>query len=268
MVEENILEETDKVLYSVDDHLATVTINRPDKMNAMDPDVYRALSEAWIAIRDDPDVWVALVTGAGERAFSSGADLNSTISPGEQSWDSFWRTQEEPLLNRGLEVWKPVISAVNGYCLGGGMTLLLATDIRIAGTDATFGLTEVKRGILPANGGTQRVMRQLPYPIAMDLLLSGNPIDADEAARWGLVNEVVETENVLDVAETYARNLVDNAPLAMQAIKELAVRGQDNSLSEGLRMEQSFVRHLFETEDAQEGVAAFREDREPQWEGK
>lgn len=268
MADQRILPDTDKVLYEVDDHLATVTINRPDKMNAMDPDVYQALSEAWIEIRDDPDVWAAVVTGAGERAFSSGADLNSTISPGEQSWDSFWRTQEEPILNRGLEVWKPVVAAVNGYCLGGGMTLLFATDVRIAGAEATFGLTEVKRGILPANGGTQRAIRQLPYPIAMDLLLSGDPIDAEEAARWGLVNEVVESEDVVDRAISYARNLVDNAPLAMQAIKELAVRGQDLSLDAGLRMEQSFVRNLFETEDAKEGVAAFREDREPEWEGK
>lgn len=268
MPDGDTLPETEKVLYEVDDNLAKVTINRPEKLNAMDPETYQALSEAWIAIRDDPDVWAAVVTGAGKQAFSAGADLDETIRPGEREWDAFWRTQEEMILNRGLEVWKPIVSAVNGYCLAGGMTLLLATDIRIAGTDASFGLSEVKRGILPGNGGTQRTIRQLPYPIAMDLLLSGDRIDVDEAERWGLVNEVVDPDEVEERAEAYARRLLDGAPLAMQAIKELAVRGRDMPLPEGIRLEESYSRHLFETDDAKEGVQAFREDREPEWEGR
>lgn len=267
MAAESTLPNTDKVLYSVDDHLARVTINRPEKMNAMDPETYRALSEAWIRIRDDPDVRAAIVTGAGERAFSAGADLETTITPGEDDWDAFWRTQEEPILNRGLEVWKPVVAAVNGYCLAGGMTLLLATDVRIAGEDAAFGLSEVKRGILPGNGGTQRTVRQLPYPVAMELLLTGDWIGSEEAARWGLVNEVVPTDEVLETAEAYAERIVANAPLAVQAIKELAVRGRNLALPDALRLEQSFGRHLRETDDAAEGVAAFREEREPEFRG-
>lgn len=262
------LENTDKVLYEVDDHLARVRLNRPEKLNAMDPETYRALSEAWMEIRDDSDVWAAIVTGEGERAFSAGADLNETIRPGERGWDEFWRTQEEMILNNGLEVWKPIISAVNGYCLAGGMTLLLATDIRIAGEDAEFGLSEVKRGILPGNGGTQRTIRQLPYPDAMELLLTGDRIDADRADELGLVNEVVPTDEVEATAEEYAERILSNAPLAVQAIKELAVRGRNMSLPDGIRLEESFGRHLQETEDAAEGVAAFREDREPEWEGK
>lgn len=262
------LTQTDKIQYSVDDHLARVTLNRPEKLNAMDPEMYTALSEAWIEIRDDPAVWVAIVTGAGERAFSAGADLERTISPGEQPWDEFWRTQEEMILNRGLDVWKPVIAAVNGYCLAGGMTMLLATDIRIAGENAQFGLSEVKRGILPGNGGTQRTIRQLPYPAAMELLLTGDHVDAAQAEEWGLVNTVVPPADVLETAEAYADRILANAPLAVQAIKELAVRGTDMPLSDGIRLERSFSHHLHMTDDAEEGVAAFREDRDPVWTGK
>lgn len=263
-----ILDETDKVLYEVEDHLARVTINRPDKMNAMDPDTYKALSEAWIRIRDDSAVWAAIVTGAGDRAFSSGADLNATVTPGELEWDEFWRTQEEMILNRGLEVWKPIIAAVNGYCLAGGMTLLLATDIRIAGEGAEFGLSEVKRGILPGNGGTQRTARQLPHPAAMEMLLTGDRVSASKAEEWGLLNEVVPSEDVVSTAERYAERILSNGPLAVQAIKELAIRSRNLPLNEGLRLEESFQRHLFQTEDAKEGVEAFRESREPEWTGK
>lgn len=264
----DVLSATDKILYEVEDNLARVTLNRPEKLNAMDPEMYTALSEAWIEIRDDPDVWVAIVQGAGDRAFSSGADLEKTIRPGERDWDAFWRTQEDMILNRGLEVWKPIIAAVNGYCLAGGMTLLLATDIRIAGDDASFGLSEVKRGILPGNGGTQRTIRQLPYPAAMELLLTGDRVDAEKALEWGLLNEVVAPENVRETAEAYAERILSNGPLAVQAIKELAVRGRDMPLDEGIRLEGSFGRHLQMTEDAEEGVQAFREDREPEWVGK
>lgn len=268
MTESEILQSTEKVLYDVQDHLARITINRPEKMNAMDPETYKALSEAWIQVRDDDDVWAALVTGEGTDAFSAGADLESTIDPGEEEWSEFWKTQDEMILNRGLEVWKPVIAAVNGYCLAGGMTLLLATDIRIASDDATFSLAEVKRGILPANGGTQRTMQQLPRTVAMEMLLTGDPIDSQEAERWGLVNEVVPGDEVMETAEEYAERIVSNAPLAVQAIKELGIRGQDMSLSEGQRLEESFARHLLQTEDAEEGVQAFAENREPEFKGR
>ena len=268
MADEHVLANTDKVLYEVEDNLAKVTINRPEKMNAMDPETYAALSEAWIRIRDDPDVWAAIVTGAGERAFSAGADLEATITPGEDEWDAFFRTQEEMILNNGLEVWKPIIAAVNGYCLAGGLTLLLATDVRIAGTGASFGLSEVKRGILPGNGGTQRTIRQLPYPIAMEFLLTGDRVGSEEAERWGLVNEVVPPGEVMETAEEYAARILTNAPLAVQAIKELAVRGRNMALPDAIRLEESFGRHLRETEDASEGVEAFREDREAEFRGK
>jgi len=167
------------LLFETADHIATITFNRPEAMNAMDPDTYRELSEAWVEVRDNPDIWVAIITGANapgrppeKQAFTAGADLKRTIPQTPELWH-FWQTQEEQILNRGLEVWKPVIAAVNGYCLAGGMTLLFATDIRIASEHAVFGISEVKRGILPGNGGTQRAVRQFPYPVAMEMLLLG-----------------------------------------------------------------------------------------------
>src|SRR5688500_9191318 len=154
------------------DGVAVITINRPERHNALDPEHYEALSRAWIDVRDDPDVRSVVVTGAGDKSFSSGADLKTHIGR-PQLPHELWQTQRGLLLNRGLEVWKPVIAAVNGYCLGGGMTLLLATDIRVAASHATFGVPEVKRGVIPANGGTQRLLAQLPHAVGMELLLTG-----------------------------------------------------------------------------------------------
>jgi E-phenylitaconyl-CoA hydratase len=253
--------------FEVTDRVAVITLNRPERLNAMDADAYRALSEAWIRVRDDHGIRAALITGAGDRSFTTGADLKSFITaPDDLS--GFWQTQRDQLLNRGLEVYKPVIAAVNGYCLGGGMTLLLATDIRIAADHATFGLAEVKRGIIAGNGGTQRVLSQLPYAIAMELLLTGDRFDAATAERWGLVNRVVPLAELMDTAMEYAQRIAANAPLAVQAAKELALRSRDMDLTSGLRMEQAMNRLLQFTADAGEGPAAFAEKREPVFGGR
>ena len=250
-----------------DDGIALITLNRPERLNAMDADAYRALSQAWVRVRDDDEIRTAVITGAGERAFSTGADLKSFVTSPEDL-SGFWQTQREQLLNRGLEVYKPIIAAVNGYCLGGGMTLLLATDIRVAAEHASFGLAEVKRGIIAGNGGTQRIASQLPHAIAMELLLTGDRIDAQTAARWGLVNRVVSMEELLPTAMDYAKRIAANAPLAVQATKELALRSRDVDLASGLRMEQTVNRLLQFTADAKEGPAAFAERREPRFEGR
>ena len=256
-----------KLIYEVKDKVAYITINRPEVMNAMDPEVYAELSKAWIDVRDNPDVWVAIITGAGERAFTAGADLKTAI-PRVPDKDEFWLTQKDMILNRGLEVWKPVIAAVNGYCLAGGMTLLFATDIRIAAKHAVFELSEVKRAILPGNGGTQRALKQLPYPIAMEMLLLGRRLTAQEAFSYGLVNKVVPMEDLMSTAEDYARRLCESGPLAVRAVKELAIRSQSLPLAEGLRLEQSFQEFLRTTEDAKEGPRAFAEKRKPVYKAK
>lgn len=253
--------------FHVDEGVAVITINRPERLNAMDAQHYEALSEAWIRVRDEPEIRCAIVTGAGPKSFSTGADLKTWIGR-DAAPQELWLTQRGQLLNRGLEVWKPVIAAVNGYCLGGGLTMLLATDIRIAVPGATFGLSEVKRGLIPANGGTQRLLAQLPHAIGMELLLTGDPIDAEAALRWGLVNRVVDRGVLMDTALACARRIAANAPLAVQAAKELALRARHTELATGLRMEQLAQRMLVDTDDAREGRQAFAEKRPPVFRGQ
>ncbi|PZX13027.1 E-phenylitaconyl-CoA hydratase [Palleronia aestuarii] len=253
--------------FELTDGIATITINRPERMNAMDAEHYSGLSDAWKRVRDDDDIRVAIVTGAGEKSFTAGADIKSFIGkpPGIEE---MWLTQKDQLLNRGLELWKPVISAVNGYCLGGGMTLLLATDIRLAAPHATFSLAEVKRGVIAGNGGTQRILSQVPYAIGMELLLTGDGIDAETAARWGLVNRIVAADELMEAAREVAKKIAANAPLATQAAKELAIRSRDMPLSTGLRVEQMWNRMLQFSDDAREGPAAFAEKRPPEFRGR
>lgn len=253
--------------FEVDDGVALITLNRPERRNALDAEHYELLSKAWCTVRDDSDIRVAVITGAGDRAFCAGADLKSFVGR-DTELAQLWLTQQNQLLNRGLEIWKPVIAAVNGACVGGGMTLLLGTDIRVASEQATFSLAEVKRGIVAANGGTQRILQQLPYAIAMELLLTGDSIDARQAERWGLVNKVTPLDAVVDTALDYARRIGENAPLALQAAKELAIRSRDMDLTTGLRMEQLVNRILHQSQDTKTAKQAFAEKRKPKFEGK
>jgi E-phenylitaconyl-CoA hydratase len=251
---------------TLDESIATIVLDRPERLNAMDQEHYKLLSEAWIEVRDNPAIRVAIITGAGERAFSVGADLKS-FAGSPAPLDQAWQPQKDMLLNRGLEIFKPIIAAVNGYCLGGGMTLLLATDIRIASSSAVFGLSEVKRGLIAANGGTQRILRQLPHAIGMELLLTGDNISAEEAARWGLVNRVTEPDQLMNTAREMAKRIAVNAPLALQASKELALRSYDTDLASGLRSEQIANRLLQTSQDLAEGTRAFSEKRPPHFQG-
>jgi len=251
----------------IEGHIAVITINRPDRLNAMDAEHYHGLSQAWMRVRDDPELRVAVVKGGGDRAFTVGADIKGFLTR-DMGFPDVWMTQRDQILNRGIELWKPVVAAVNGYCLGGGVTLLLATDIRIASETATFGLSEVKRGIIAGNGGTQRVLSQLPYPIAMEMLLTGDAIPASEAARWGLINKVVPPAALVDTAMDYARRLANLAPLALQAAKELAIRSRDVDLNTGLRIERLVSELLRRTDDAKEGARAFAEKRQPNFQGR
>ena len=247
--------------------IATITINRPERMNALDSEHYRDLSQAWLRVRDDREVRCAIITGAGEKSFCAGADIDEVIGRKSELQDH-WQTQVEPLVNQGLEIWKPIIAAVNGYCLGGGFTMLLATDIRIAVPHAEFGVSEVTRGVIAGYGGTQRIMRQFPHPIAMAMLLAGARIDAAKAEHWGLVNDVVAPDMLMAKARAYAACIVANAPLAVQATKELALRSRDFGLADGLRMEQMTSLILQQlSSDVQEGRAAFGEKRAPHFRG-
>jgi len=253
--------------FDLKDGVALITINRPERRNALDAEHYNLLSNAWKRVRDDDEVRVAIITGAGDKAFCAGADIKSFVGR-EVELSELWLTQKDQILNRGLEVWKPVISAINGACIGGGVTLMLATDIRISVEGVSFGLSEVKRGIIPANGGTQRILKQLPYAVGMKMLLTGEGIDAETAQRWGLINDIVKPADLLPTAMAYARQIAANAPLAVQAAKELAVRSQDMDIAVGLRMEQLINRILHHSEDTAIAKAAFAEKRTPEFKGR
>lgn len=252
--------------FEIDREVAIITINRPERLNAMDLEHYQALSEAWERVRDDNGIRVAIVTGAGDRAFTTGADLKS-FANAPVPYSDMWLTQRDQLLNRGLEIWKPVVAAINGLCLGGGMTLMMATDIRVADEHTTFSLAEVKRGLVAGNGGTQRIMSQLPYALAMEMTLTGKAIDTETALRWGLINEITRKGEAMEGALRYAHTIAQNAPLAVQAAKELAVRSRDMDLATGLRVEQLVNRLLQSTEDLAEGTRAFAEKRLPNFRG-
>src|ERR1700694_3738260 len=221
----------------VNEGICTIVINRPERLNAMDAEHYQGLSQAWCRVRDDASIRVAVITGAGEKSCTTGADIKTFLT-GPPGYDEMWLTQKDQLLNRGLEVWKPIIAAVNGFCVGGGMTMLFSTDIRVASEHATFSLSEVKRGIIAGNGGTQRTLQQLPWCIGMEMLLTGDPIDAKTAERWGLINKVVPHNELMKSAGEYAARVPATAPLAVQAAKELAIRSRDTDINTGLRIEQ------------------------------
>lgn len=254
------------IRFERDGRVAVVTIDRPERLNALDRPAYEELSEAWVRVRDDPDIWAAVVTGAGDRAFCVGADLTEPAGP-DEPWRQ-WQTQSGMLLNNGLQVWKPVVAAVNGYCLGGGMTLLLATDVRVAARAATFAVSETGVGLIPGNGGTQRLLDQVPYAIGMEMLLLGRQLTAGEALSYGLVNDVTSAGDVVNAALGYARRLCERAPLAVRAAKELAVRGRSLPLADGLRLEQLVLSALRSTYDADEGRSAFAAKRPPVYEGR
>ena len=261
---------TDTATFELSDHIATVTLNRPEAMNALSPDLIASLADIWVEIRDNPDIWVGIVTGAGDRAFCAGADLKQTIPTRPGSENVNWPVFQPSLRNTidgGMQIWKPMIAAVNGYCLAAGLTLLSVCDLRISAEHAKFGLPEVIRGIVPTLGATQRLTRQLPWSAAMELLLMGEHIDAQRAYEIGLVNRVIPAADVMPTAREWAQKLTAGAPLTQRAIKESAVRGLSLPLDEGIRMEELLSAHIRKTDDFKEGPKAFAEKRPPVFRG-
>ncbi len=251
------------ILYEKSDHVATITLNRPEAFNSISPELYKELSDTMIRFRDDPDVWVAIITGAGQKAFSAGADIKKMLP--RLADKSFVLP---PGIMRGLNIWKPIIAAVNGLALGGGLEIVLACDIRIAAKNARFGTPEVGLGLIPGWGGTQRLPRMLPWCKAAEILLTGKPIDAEEAYRIGLINKVVDQEELMSTAQEWAAKICENGPIAVRAAKEAMIRGMNMSLDDGLRLEESFFAGLTTTADFEEGISAFAEKRKSQFKGE
>jgi len=256
------------ILFQVRDHTAYITINRPEVMNALNREAWEGLAQAWLRVRDDPEIRSAIVTGAGDKAFSAGADLkemarlDAAAGPGQPTS----RRWSDALM--GLEVWKPFIAAINGYCLAGGMELALFCDFRIAAEHASFALTEVTIGGIPGSGGTQRLTRLIPFTHALELLMTGERISAQEAYRIGLVNRVVPQGELMAAAAALAQRLNRNAPLSVRAVKEAAYKGVEMPLEQGLRLEALLLGQLQHTEDNREGPRAWVEKRPPVFKGR
>jgi enoyl-CoA hydratase/carnithine racemase len=253
--------------------VAILTIDRPEVRNALDFKTSDELVEAWRSFRDDDDLRAAILTGAGDRAFCAGADLRGVAEfyRNLTSAERLRRAEQQPGLGgitRNLAVDKPVVAAINGHCLAGGLEIALACDLRVASENATFGLPEVTRGILPGAGGTQRLPRLVGPERALDLILTGRRIDAREAERMGLVGRVVPFDRLRDEALALASQIAENAPLAVRAAKAAVWRGLDLPLAEGLRLEQLLAEPVRQSEDAQEGPRAFLEKRKPVFKGR
>jgi len=252
--------------YEKEGKVAIFTINRPEAMNALNLETMRELRDAMTDFRDDPELWVGIVTGAGEKAFCGGADIKNTLPFMKEHSRDVWSFPAS--IMRGLELWKPLIAAINGMALGGGLELALACDIRIAAEGARLGTPEVTLGLIPGWGGTQRLPRAVPWCNAAELLLTGKLVDAQEAYRIGLVNKVVPQAEVMATAKEYAGAICKAAPLAVRAAKEAMIRGSAMTLEEGLRLESSLVAYVMGTEDFAEGTGAFVEKRKPNYKAK
>jgi enoyl-CoA hydratase len=270
----------DEVLYEKKGRIAYLTINRPERRNSLNLPSMRILAAAWTDFKEDPECWIAIITGAGDKAFCVGADLKEFVPAVTSQIDELAsfdksllgeefdaRAPLRAVLREG-DLYKPVIAAVNGICAAGGMEMLLGTDIRVASENATFSVAEVKRGLFPGGGTTVRLPRHIPYAKAMEILLTGDPISAQEAYDLGLINQIVPQKDLMSAAQKWADRILENGPLAVRAIKESVTKGMAMSMAEAFDFELKQAATVFATEDAREGPKAFIEKRKPNWKGK
>jgi len=251
------------VTESVQEGVMIITLNRPQARNAINLDVAQALAAAIDRLNDDPAIRIAILTGAGG-FFSSGMDLKAFAATGQRPYVAgrgFAGLCEKPPV-------KPLIAAVEGFALAGGCELALACDLIVASESAQFGLPEVKRGLVPGSGGMLRLPRQIPYRIAMQLALTGDPITAERAFQVGLINQVSAAGKALEDALALARRIADNGPLAVQTAKRVVSESGDWPIAEMFERQRPIVAPIFTSDDAREGATAFAEKRAPVWTGK
>jgi E-phenylitaconyl-CoA hydratase len=257
--------------FEIKGHVAIVTLNRPEALNAMDPETRGELREVFGKIGSDNDIRVVVLTGTGERAFCTGSDLKKTMPPktsfAQQAFGAGTK-QDTESITKVFMIPQPIICAINGIAVAGGLELAMACDIRIAVSTASFGLSEVRVGSIPGGGGTQRLPRLVGLTNAMPMLLSGGRIDSAEALRIGLVSKVVEPDRLMDEAFAIAEEIAGNAPLAVRAVKALVYQGVNLPLSEGLEMERLTFGIMRDTKDRIEGRVAFAEKRKPNYIGE
>jgi E-phenylitaconyl-CoA hydratase len=252
--------------YQLDDHVATITYNRPEALNAINGQMRRDLNNAFACFRDDPDAWVAIVTGAG-RAFCVGGDMRDGAGATGDFPGTFWEKPTANSFESGWEIYKPVIAAVNGYCLGYGLTLVTWCDFVLASDRAEFGYPEVRLGV-PTIVGAIRLPQRINWQYAMELLLTGERIGAARAHEIGLAGWVVPHESLMDEARALATRLVAAAPLAARATKEVAVRSQHLAPVDAIRFGETMRKVAAATEDVAEAQRAASEGRPPQWRGR
>jgi enoyl-CoA hydratase len=266
------------LLYEKREGIAYLRFNRPTVRNAVNPEAACRLADAWQDYAADDSLRVAIITGAGDRAFTAGADLGTLIplfTDARQPQDEWDRRllQDRQMLDsvvmlRGFPLYKPIIAAINGVCIGLGAELIQATDLRIAAEHATFAVNEVVRGFMPGGGSTVRLARQIPLCKAMEIVLVGEHMSAQEAHRIGLVNAVVPADQVMPKAEALARKIAANGPIAVRKTKETVLRSLSISFDEGFRIERENADFTMRTEDAKEGPRAFMEKRPPRFVGR
>jgi len=253
----------DTFQYEKRGRVAIMTINRPDAYNAFTAEMLRAMDACFDDFNSDPDLWVAILTANGEKAFCTGMDLKEAI-PMLQSGDEMG--YEDHTKRPFSDVFKPIICAVNGFCIAGGMEFMQGTDLRIAAEHATFGLGEVRWGIIPTGGTHIRLPRQIPWAVAMEMLLTGAQITAERAYDVGLINKVVPADQLMDEALKLADTICKNGPFAVRTAKEIAVRSLN--LEPGFVLEKALGQKVIDSEDAKEGPRAFAEKRAPKFTGR
>lgn len=275
------------VHYEERGHTALVTIDRPERRGAMDREAYAQLAAAWKRVLDTPAIRVAVITGVQD-SYCAGADLldfipqvsraaraKASSSLTQEDIDAGFTPAEDDPENlpdgqwavlKAVDFPKPIVAAVNGPCVASGMEMLLATDVRLASPNATFGLPEVRRGLFPAGGSTVRLARQIPFSAAMEILLTGRYLSAEEAARAGLINRVVERDHLVEEALQVAELIAANSPMAVMATKQSVIGGLDVGVADAYRLESDFGDYVFAGSDATEGPQAFLEKRAPRWE--
>ena len=261
-----------------DDHVVWITIDRLAAMNSLDMDHFAQLRGAWDRFAGDEDAWVAIITGVGN-AFCSGADLKTYIPEVTKLQREIASRQVEEIdgyriddgvraVLRGVKLYKPIVAAVNGACVAGGMEMLGGCDLRVAVPEAYFGVMEPKRGLFAGGGTTVRLPRQIPFPAAMEFLLCADRVPAQQALEFGLLNAIVPADQLRAKAEEYAHRITANGPLAVRKTKESVLRALAVDMNEAYRIESSIATEVFSSEDAKEGPKAFAEKRPPRWTGR
>jgi enoyl-CoA hydratase/carnithine racemase len=257
------------VSYELDGRVATVTIRRPEARNALHQAAHAEMDCVWRRFEEDDDAWVAILTGEGDKAFCAGSDLKQA-QQAERPPQPYWLTFKPGGfggLTERFGMVKPVIAAVNGFALGGGCELAMACDIVVAAQHARFGLPEPRVGFTASDGGIHRLVRQVPLKIAMGVLLTGMPMSADEAHRWGLVNEVVPAEELMPAARRWADAILECAPLSVRASKQAALGGLGLPLADAINRRYEYMLRQAGSVDSREGPTAFAEKRKPVWKG-